>query len=104
MAGVTLWDRIRNDVVRRRAGMVKRLEDRGDARVLRWFGHMVRMNDGRLVKRVMESEVSYSRPRGRPKFGWMDGLKQALGRRVICVKLARERAMDRREWRMIVNV
>jgi hypothetical protein len=71
MAEVTLWDRINNDVVRLRTGMVRKLEDRVDARVLRWFGHMVRMDDGRLVKRVMESEAIGSRPRGRPKFGWM---------------------------------
>jgi hypothetical protein len=32
MAGVTLWDRINNDVVRLRTGMVRRLEDRVDAR------------------------------------------------------------------------
>jgi hypothetical protein len=89
MVGVTLGDRINNDVVRLRTGMVRKLEDRVDARVLRWFGHMVRMDDGRLVKRVMESEVSGSRTRGRPKFGWMDGVKQALGRRDISVELAR---------------
>ena len=45
--------------------MVRKLEDRVDVRVLRWFGHIVRMDDGRLVKRVMESEVSGSRTRGR---------------------------------------
>ena len=64
---------------------------------------MVRMDDGRLVKRVMQSEVIGSRPRGRPKFGWIDGVKQALVRKDISVELARERAVDRREWRMIVN-
>ena len=64
---------------------------------------MVRMDDARLMKRVIESEVIGSRPRGRPKFDWMDGVKQALGRRNISLELARERVMDRREWRMIVN-
>ena len=47
MAGVTLWDRINTDVVRLRTGMVRKLGDRVDARGLRWFGHMVRMDDGR---------------------------------------------------------
>jgi hypothetical protein len=99
MAGVALWDIINNDVVRLRTGMVRKLEDRVDARVLRWFGHMVRMDDGRLAERVMESELLGSWPRGRPKFSWMDGLKLAIGRRDISVELARERAMDRCEWR-----
>jgi hypothetical protein len=34
----------------------------------------------------------------------MNGVNQELGRRDISVELARERAMDRREWRMIVNM
>ena len=54
-AGVMLWDKINNDVVRLRTGMVRKLEDRVDARVLKGFGHIVRMDDGRLVRRVMES-------------------------------------------------
>ena len=33
----------------------------------------------------------------------MDGLKQALGRRDISVEEARVRALDRREWRGVVN-
>ena len=83
--------------------MVRKLDDRVDARALRWCGHMVRMDDGRLVKRVIKSKVIGNRPRPRPKFGWMDGVKQALGRTDISMKLARERAVDRREWKMIVN-
>ena len=83
--------------------MVRKLEDRVDARVLRWFGHMVMMDDRVLLKKVIESEMSGNWPRSRPKFGWMDGVKQALGRRDISVEIARERAVNRREWRMIVN-
>ena len=62
---MTLRDRINNDVVRSRTGMVKRLEERVDARVLRWFGHMERMYEGRLEKKVWKAEVSGRRP----KFG-----------------------------------
>ena len=39
---------------------------------------------------VKEAKASGSRPRGGPIFGWMDGVKQALGRREISVELARE--------------
>ena len=46
LAGVTLWDIINNDVVRLRTGMVRKLEDIVDAHVLKWFGHIVRMDDG----------------------------------------------------------
>ena len=43
MAGMTLRDRINNDVVRMRTGMVKILGNRVDARVLRRYWHMVRL-------------------------------------------------------------
>ena len=103
MAGVTLRDRINNDVVRFRTGMVKKIEERVDACVLRWFGHMERMDVTRLVKKVWKAEVSGRRPIGKPRFGWMDCVKQALGRRDTSVEEARVCALNRREWRMVVN-
>ena len=60
---------------------------------------MERMDVKRLVRKVWKAEVSGRRP----KFGWMDDVKQALGRRDMSVEEARVRAMDRREWRMVVN-
>ena len=66
-------------------------------------GHMERMDVKRLVKKVWKSEVSGRRPRGRPKIGWMDDVKQALGRRYMSVEEARVRTMDKREWRVVVN-
>ena len=38
-------DRVRNEEVRRRAGIEMELESRADQRVLRWFGHVERMED-----------------------------------------------------------
>ena len=51
----------------------------------------------------MKAEVSGRRPRGWPKFGWMDAATQALGRRDLSVEVAIERAVDRREWRIWVS-
>ena len=52
----------------------------------------------------MEDGGEFRRTRDRPKFGWMDGVKQALGRIDMSAEEARVRALDRREWRMVVNV
>ena len=41
--------------------------------------------------------------RGRPRFGWMDGVKRALQDRDMDVTEAKERARDRNEWRAIVR-
>ena len=53
------------------------LAGRVDRCVLRWFGHVERMNEERMVKRVMNSSMSVRRPRERPKFAWMNGMKRA---------------------------
>lgn len=47
--------------------------------------------------------MSRRRPRSRPKFGWMNSVKQALERRHTSVKVAIECAVNKHEWRMDVN-
>ena len=40
---VSRMDSVRNEEVRRRAGIERELASRADQRVLRWFGHVGRM-------------------------------------------------------------
>lgn len=103
MAGVSRVDRVRNEVVRVRTGVRNELAARVDMNVLRWFGHVERMENGCLLKKVMNARVDGRSTRGRPRFGWMDGVKKALGDRRIDVREARERARNRNEWRAIVT-
>ena len=74
-------DRVRNEEVRRRAGIKRELASRADQRVLRWFGHVGRMDAYRMARMVLVAEVSEGRVLGRPRLGWMDGVKVALGNR-----------------------
>ena len=55
-----------------------------DQRVLRWFGHMERMKDFRMVRMVL-AEVNGGRVQGRQRIGWMDGVTMAFGSRGIMV-------------------
>ena len=41
-----------------------------------WFGHMERIEEDRLVKRIVGFDVRDIRLRGRPGMGWMDGMKK----------------------------
>ena len=97
-------DRIRNEEVRRRAGIGRELASRVDQRVLRWFGHLETMDESRLARRVMMAEVSGWRVRGRLRFGWMKGVKVALSIRGMTVEAARRCARDRNEWRTLVRM
>ena len=98
------WHGVRSGEVRRRAGVEGELASRVDQRVLRWFGHVERMDDYRMARRVLMAEVSGGRVRGRPRLGWMDGVKVALGNGGMTVEAARQCAKDRKAWRALVHM
>ena len=51
------WSRVRNEEVdgvrSRRAGIERELASRADQRVLRWFGHVERVDEYRMARRVL---------------------------------------------------
>ena len=61
---------------------------RADRRVLRWFGHVERMDEYRMARRILMTEVSLGLVRGRPRLGFMDGVKVILGNRGMTVEAA----------------
>ena len=97
-------DRVTNEEVRRRAGIESELASREDQRVLRWFGHVERMDGYRMARRVLTDEVSGGRVQGRPRLGWMDGVKVALGNRGMTVDAPQQCAKDRKAWRALVHM
>ena len=64
---------LRNEEVRRRAGIERELASREDQRVLRWFGHVEIMDEYCMARKVLMAEVSGGRVRGRPRLGWKKG-------------------------------
>ena len=101
LVGVSRMDRVRNEEVLRRAGIENELASRADQRVLRWFGHVERMDAYRVARRVLMAEVSGGRVRGRPRLGWMDGVKVPLGNTGMTVETARQCA---KEWKALVHM
>ena len=102
LVGVSRINRGRNEEVRRRAGIERELASRTDQRVLRWFGHVERMYEYRMARRVLKTEVSGGRVRGRPEVrldGWCEG---GLGQqRNDCGGCAKE---GKKEWRSLVHM
>ena len=78
----------------RRTGIERELASRADQRVLRWFGHVERMDAYRMARRVLMAEVSGGWVRGRLRLVWMDGVKVALGNRGMTVEAAQQCVED----------
>ena len=73
------------------------LSSRVDQRVSIWFCYMESMDEYCLIRRVSKAEVSGGRVRGKPRLGWMDGVRVALGCRAMTVQAARQWAKDGNE-------
>jgi transcription termination factor 2 len=48
------------------------------ARRISWIGHVERMEDSRMPKRVMREKIYTKKRRGRPKVRWLDDVQENL--------------------------
>ena len=64
---------------------------------------MERMVEECMAKKVIISDVEGNRCRGRPRLGWMDGVKRAFREGDMSVKQSRQNALDRRRRESIVR-
>ena len=70
-------------------------------RRLKWAGHVRRMPDHRLPKKVLFGKVVNGKTKpGRPDRTWMDYLEEDCCRRNITNWIAKSK--DRLEWRRVV--
>ena len=104
LVGMSRTDCIMNEEVHRRAGIERELASRAHQRVLRWLGHVKRMDEYHMARRVLFAEVSGGWVWGRPRLGWMDVVKVAFGNGGMTVQAARQCARDRKEWRPLVQM
>ena len=69
-----------------------------DVGVLQWCGHVERMENDRIVKKVYVGECAGSRSMGRPRKKWIDTVKDCLRKRGLNAGQARRMVQDRSEW------
>ena len=84
-------------------GVRKGLYERIDEGVLRWLGHLERMERDRIAKRVYIGECAGSRSVGRPRKRWIDTVKECLRKRGLDFRQTRRMVQDRSEWRMFLR-
>ena len=64
-------------------------------------GHLERMEEDRMPKKIFTQELEGTRRRGRPRKGWREEVERDL--QVLGVRRWRELVIDREKWRSIVR-
>jgi len=66
-----------------------------------WLGHLERMEEDRMPKKIFTQELEGTRQRGRPRKGWREEVERDL--QVLGMRRWRELVIDREKWRGIVR-
>jgi hypothetical protein len=64
-----------------------------------WLGHLERMEEDRMPKKIFTQELEGTRRRGRSSKGWREEVERDL--QMLGVRRWRELMMDREKWRCI---
>ena len=64
---------------------------------------MSKMRMDEITIRVLIAEAGGGWVRGRPRLGWMDGLKVALGNRGMMVEASQQCTKDQKGWRALAG-
>ena len=84
LLGIRRIDRDPSERIREFCGVKKGLE-KIDKGVLRWFGHVERMENDRMAKRICVGECVGSRLVGRPRKRGIDSVNECLKKRGLNV-------------------
>ena len=68
---------------------------------LRWFGHVQRMEENRIPKRVLYMNLETTRPRSRPRNRWLDEVRE--DGRMVGGEEWQEKVYDREEWKRLLR-
>jgi len=67
----------------------------------RWLGHLERMEEDRMHKKIFTQKLVGTRRRGRPRKRWKEEVERDL--QVLEVRRWRELVADRKKWKNIVR-
>ncbi|KAF3637054.1 UDP-glucose:glycoprotein glucosyltransferase [Capsicum annuum] len=95
MCGFTRADRVRNEIIREKVGVVS-VEDKMREVRLRWFGHVMRRGMDAPVRRCERLALDgFKRGRDRPKKYWREVIKRDMEQ----LQLTEDMTLDRKVWR-----
>ena len=94
-ARISRKDKIRNTVIKQKMNVTRSLLDDIETKQLQRYGHVSRMEEGRLPKEVIKWRPPGRRKRGRLKRTWSDGIRGLMGEK----GLIEDDWNDRSNWR-----
>jgi hypothetical protein len=68
---------------------------------LRWFGHIQRMKENRIPKKVLYMNLESTRSRGRPRNRWQDEVRK--DGRIVGGEEWQEKVYNREEWKKLLR-
>ena len=71
--------------------------------VLRWLGHVERMENGRIAKRVYVGECDGIRSVARSRERWIDTVKDCFRKNYLDVRQTRGMVHERSKWRWFMR-
>lgn len=99
-AGVSRRERITSEEIRRRMHAEDTIINRVERRGLKWFGHLLRMDEQRWPRKIFQWRPPGRGKRGRPRLSWYENMRKAMEHH----NLAEEDAQDRNRWRLGVGM
>jgi len=66
-----------------------------------WLGHLERVEEDRMPKKIFTQELEWARRRGRPRKKWKEEVERDL--QELGVRRCRELVADRKKWKDIVR-
>ena len=99
VANKTRWDRERNSKIREDLKIQEAVTEKIERTQLRWYGHVKRMSQDRIVRRSVEAKEWKTRARGRPRTTWLDNIKEYGRRREKTLPEIDRLTKDRAQWK-----
>ena len=90
----TRRDKIRNEHIRGTTRVVQASKKITEKR-LKWYGHVRRMKEEHIVRRMLDVDIPAKRRRGRPNLRWKDACKRDMTQ----AGLKEDNATNRAKWR-----
>ena len=99
MCNTSLKDRKSSDELRSRLA-IHRIRDVIQARRLRWFGHLERMEGDNCVSKCRDLVVPGTKPRGRPRKTWQEVIRTDMRQKNLRPELPQSRS----DWKSAINI